>query len=90
LIGIAGAAITTFFAHMFMGYRGYWLQDFRDNNIVDYYPIFWLVASLIAMVFVYLAADINWGVKAILSAGIAGGLLYFRTNDLLPKIGTRS
>jgi O-antigen/teichoic acid export membrane protein len=79
LIGIAGAAITTFLAYMFMGYRGYWLRDFRTNNLVDYKPILWLGATLLSIVVVYLLADMQWGVKAMLSMGIAASLFFYRT-----------
>ncbi len=83
LIGIAGAAITTYLAFMFIGFRGYWLRDFRQNNFVDYKPILWLATSLLAIVIVYLLADANWSIKVIISLIIAGSIYYCRSKYLI-------
>jgi O-antigen/teichoic acid export membrane protein len=57
--GIWGSVLATFIATMFMGFRGYLLKSFRDNNPVNYYPLFWFMAICGSTILVFLMKDIH-------------------------------
>ncbi|WP_293893640.1 oligosaccharide flippase family protein [Flavobacterium sp.] len=52
-------AVTTFISLMFMGYSGYYLKDFKNNNSLNYYPIYWMLATCVLTVVGYLLRDIG-------------------------------
>ncbi len=59
LFGIWGSVIATFMSLMFLGFRGYWLKDFKENNQVNYYPFFWLITICLLTICVFLIKDIS-------------------------------
>jgi O-antigen/teichoic acid export membrane protein len=65
--GIWGSVIATFIAMMFMGFRGYLLKSFRDNNPVNYYPLFWFVTICSGAILVFLIKDIHVFYKSIIT-----------------------
>lgn len=79
-MGTWGAAISTFIALMFMGFRGYFLKVFKDNNSVNYYPLFWFCIISLSTAMVFLLKDINWMLKALISLFLFTGsiLAYWR------------
>jgi O-antigen/teichoic acid export membrane protein len=53
------AAVTTFISLMFMGYSGYFIRDFKENNSVNYYPMLWLIATVLLAMLSYSLRDIS-------------------------------
>lgn len=93
LYGFEIAAVTTFFSLMFMGYSGYYLKDYKAHATVSYYPMAWLLATVILTVVVYQLRDLPVLYKGVLSAVsflvlVVLGLRYFKT--ALRKIISRS
>ncbi|WP_333695455.1 lipopolysaccharide biosynthesis protein [Flavobacterium sp.] len=93
LYGFEIAAVTTFFSLMFMGYSGYYLKDYKAHATVSYYPMAWLLATVVLTVVVYQLRDLPVLYKGLLSAVsflvlVVLGLRYFKT--ALRKIISRS
>lgn len=59
LFGYKIAAITTFFSLLFMGYSGYFLKDFKENNTVKFYPWLWIFITIGLTVLAYFLRDIS-------------------------------
>lgn len=70
LLGIWAAVISTFLAMMFMGFRGYSIKAFVENNPVNYYPLRWFVIICSCVISVYLLRDLNWVLKLVISIAI--------------------
>lgn len=81
--GIWGSVIATFIAMMFMGFRGYLLKSFRDNNPVNYYPLFWFMAICGSTILVFLMKDIHVIYKTIITLMLLTiSSFYFYKNKL--------
>jgi formate hydrogenlyase subunit 4 len=52
---------------MIMGYSGYYLKIFKGTNTINYYPLFWLFATLLLTIAAYLLVDINFYFKCIIT-----------------------
>ena len=76
-IGIWGSVIATFLAMMFMGFRGYLLQSFKENNPVNYYPLFWFLAICGSTVLVFFIRDIHFMYKLVITFVLLAGATYF-------------
>lgn len=70
IFGIWAAAISTFLAMMFIGFRGYSIKTFIENNPVKYYPLRWFLIICCSVILVYLLRDSNWIIKFFISIGI--------------------
>jgi O-antigen/teichoic acid export membrane protein len=53
LYGFEMAAYTTFAALMYTGYAGYFLKEYKQAAEVNYYPMLWLLATLVLSGLVY-------------------------------------
>lgn len=73
-LGIWGAVLSTFCAMLFIGFRGYSLKAFKENNKVDYKPWLWFLLICGSTLFVFLLKDIHWTLKACISLSILAGL----------------
>ena len=81
LYGIWGSVVATFIAMVFMAFRGYFLKSFRDNNEVNYYPVYWFLAIGGSTALVYLISDIPVLFKSVLTfVLITFGVFYYRMN----------
>lgn len=74
IFGFEVAAITTFIGYMYMGYAGYLFKGFRQNNEENYYPLYWLIVTVLMTVLVYFAVELDLLYKVIISL-IGGSLL---------------
>jgi O-antigen/teichoic acid export membrane protein len=85
IFGFEVAAFTTFGALMYMGYAGFYLKEFRDTTLVNYYPLRWLGVTVISLVLVYFMVELNLDIKAIITAlvGMLVALLIFKERKLL-------
>mgnify|MGYP003627479008 CR=1 FL=1 len=81
--GFKIAAITTYASLMYMGYVGYFLKDFRNNNTLKYYPIQWLLTTIILTLSVCYLVEINFIFKIIITLLTLLVLFFF-----LKKINT--
>lgn len=71
IYGIAAAAYTTFICLMYMGYVGYIFKDFKERNKVAYYPLLWLIITLILTGLAYYLGDASLYVKIAASVSLA-------------------
>jgi O-antigen/teichoic acid export membrane protein len=83
IYGIWGSVAATFIAMMFMGFRGYLLKSFRNNNPVNYYPLFWFVLICICTLFVYIIKDIHFLYKVVLTFLLLAVAIYFYLKNKL-------
>lgn len=65
--GYKAAAFTTFLALMYMGYAGYFLKEFKRDNDLNYYPLFWLTVTVLLTVIAYFLVELNVVIKLIVT-----------------------
>lgn len=52
------AAVTTFICLMYMGYVGFFMKVFREINSANYYPVWWLIGTILLTLGAYYSVDI--------------------------------
>lgn len=67
IYGIVAAAITTFFALLYMGFSGFFLKAYRAEKSPQYHPLLWLVGIILLSFLVFLLRDVSISVKLIIS-----------------------
>lgn len=72
--GIWAAVFSTYVSMMYMGYSGYFLKEFKVVD-VSFYPMHWLLATLILTALAYYAVEL----AIIYKMGISAGLLVVST-----------
>jgi O-antigen/teichoic acid export membrane protein len=60
--GVWAAVFSTYVSMMYMGYSGYFLKEFKEVD-VPFYPMLWLLATLVLTVFAYYAVEFNLTIK---------------------------
>ena len=85
IFGYKVAAVTTFISLMFMGYSGYFLKDFKNNNTVNYYPLRWITGTIALTILCYAVRDIPLLYKIIISVISLGCLLFLAKAFLVKK-----
>lgn len=65
--GFEVAAITTFIGYMYMGYVGYLFKGFRENNSLKYYPVFWLLTTIVLAISAYFIVEYALWIKISIS-----------------------
>ncbi|WP_299984900.1 oligosaccharide flippase family protein [uncultured Pontibacter sp.] len=68
LYGFQMAAYTTFAALMYMGYSGYYLKAYRELALVKFYPVWWLLATIVLLVLAYQLREVDVLVKVAVTA----------------------
>lgn len=59
ILGFEIAAYTTFIGFMYMGYSGYFLKVYKENEVLKYYPLLWLLATIFLTVLSYFIVEIQ-------------------------------
>ncbi|MHC2991554.1 hypothetical protein OB13_08160 [Pontibacter sp. HJ8] len=77
LYGFEMAAYTTFAALLYMGYAGYFLKEYKQAASVKYYPMLWLLATLVLSGLVYGMSGM--GVEGKLLATLVAGAIGIAT-----------
>ncbi len=75
--GIVAAAITTYFSLLYIGFAGFYLKDFRENNSLAYRPFRWLLIILTVSIAAYLVKDIDIYIKLVLTLLIGSGFVFY-------------
>lgn len=65
--GVLAAAVTTFICLSYMGYAGFFLKGYKKLGDVNYYPMLWLLVTIVCLVVVFIIKDVNLVVKFIIS-----------------------
>lgn len=65
-LGIMAAILTTYISLMYLGYSGYYLKEFKKIN-VNYYPMFWLLATLLLTGTAYYVVELDLLIKGVVS-----------------------
>lgn len=76
--GYEFAAYSTFGSFTMMGLLGYFMEDFKNNNTVPYYPILWMIMNAVLTIIAYSLKESAWEIRLALSCisfVIASGLL---------------
>jgi O-antigen/teichoic acid export membrane protein len=83
--GIYAAAYTTLGCLLFMGFRGFYLKEYRDTKPLEYYPLRWLLTILLTTLVVYLLKDIAMLYKIFITAllGLATLAFTYRNRQIL-------
>ncbi len=72
IYGYQVAAVTTFVCLMYMGYAGFFMKVFKEVNGVEYYPIHWLIGTVLLTVLAYYSVDAAILSKIIISLIVLG------------------
>lgn len=67
--GIWSAVFSTYISMMYMGYSGYFLKEFKVVD-VPFYPLAWLLATLILTFLAYSSLELNVFTKALITLGL--------------------
>ena len=65
-LGIWAAVFSTYISMMYLGYSGYYLKEFKKIN-VNYYPMFWLLATLLLTGTAYYVVELDLLNKGVVS-----------------------
>ena len=75
--GYEVAALTTYIALMYMGYVGYFLKDFKDNNSLSYFPIHWFLLTIIFTISAIFIVEMNIFLKVFINFTIFIILIFY-------------
>jgi O-antigen/teichoic acid export membrane protein len=67
IYGYKAAAITTLISLLFIGFSGFYIREFKENNNINFNPMMWLLLILISTIMVYFLRDIALLYKSIIS-----------------------
>lgn len=84
-LGFETAAVTTFIAYMFMGYAGNFFKTYKEINSVSYYPLVWLILTIILTFLAYYAVEWALMIKIGITLGIlvVGLIFVLKYNKLI-------
>jgi len=67
IYGYEAAAITTLLSLLYIGFSGFFLREFKENNNINFNPIKWLILILISTIIVYFLRDVTLMYKSLIS-----------------------
>jgi O-antigen/teichoic acid export membrane protein len=67
IFGIKAAVISTLFSLLLIGYGGYFSPTFKKINTVKYYPILWMILTLLITFVAYYVVEFSYLNKSIIS-----------------------
>lgn len=67
VFGYQIAAVTTFICLMYMGYAGFYMKVFKEISSAEYYPIRWLIATILITIAAYYLVELNIVYKVVIS-----------------------
>ncbi len=73
VLGYKIAAVTTFVSYLYMGYAGFFSKTGREIKTVNYYPILWLITTIILAFVAFYIAELTWPIKMIIT--LLGGAI---------------
>lgn len=76
VFGVWGSVISTFIAFMTMGFRGYFLKAYRQNNPVNYYPQVWFILIVLTTFLAFAIKDISIISKLSITIALTGLSFY--------------
>jgi O-antigen/teichoic acid export membrane protein len=87
LYGITAAAVVTFISYMYMGYSGYFFKIYKKHHPLNYYPMWWLVLTIIVGGLAYYLVEFHWSLKIGITLILLLGLLwiYRHYKSLIPE-----
>lgn len=68
--GIYAAAISTLISLIYVGFAGFYLQQYKRMNNLAHYPHFWIAAILVLTAAAYFLRDVNWKYKVVFTSCI--------------------
>ena len=77
LYGFGVAAVTTYLSLLYMGYSGYFLKDFKAGNALSYYPVYWLILTVILTISAIFIAEFSYYQKVIVNLVTLTSLLFY-------------
>ena len=67
IIGYKVAAITTYISLLYMGYSGFFIKEIKMINTIKYFPIQWLIITIILTLLAYILKDVNISIKTFIT-----------------------
>lgn len=85
---IYAVVFSTFIGLMYIGFSGFYLKAFKELNIHNYYPIYWLVFIIICTVGVFLIRDCLWQTKFIITLLILiiSALVFLKNRNYIKEL----
>lgn len=80
--GYQAAAYTSFVTFLYVGFSGFFLNDYKKLNAQDYQPFMWIAVIVCAAATVFLLKDVSVLIKALITLSVLlGGMLYLKKNS---------
>lgn len=70
IFGYQMAAFTTFIGLMYMGYAGYFLKEYKETKVLNYYPLLWLGLTIILTSAAYFLVELALISKVFISLSV--------------------
>lgn len=67
IFGYKVAAVTTFICLIYMGYIGFFMKTFKQINTANFYPLLWLIGTMVLTIIAYYLVEVKVFYKAIIS-----------------------
>ena len=67
ILGYKIAIVVAFISYMYMGYSAFYHKVGKELKTVNYYPLFWLIATILLTVLVYFMVELNWKIKMVIT-----------------------
>lgn len=68
IYGVEAAAISTIIGYLFLSYSRFWSKEFKSICNVNYYPMFWLILSIIICIVCYFFTTLSFNVRFVILA----------------------
>jgi O-antigen/teichoic acid export membrane protein len=75
--GVYFAAVSSFVSYMYLAYSSFWMKGYRSRKVENLRPAKWFLATVGATISCLVIAEFDIWIKAVLSAGLLLGLVYF-------------
>lgn len=71
LFGFKAAAFVLFICNMYIGYSGFFIKEYKEQEVANHFPLFWLILTcLLTLLFYFIAAGSLY-LRVILAIGIS-------------------
>lgn len=70
IFGYQVAALNTFISFMVLGFGGFLLKDFNEQNSLNYYPLLWILLITACTAASYFLRDCDWMIRMVYSLSL--------------------
>jgi len=88
VFGYVTPVFNMFFSLMYMGYSGFFIKEFKQKNTAKFYPLIWLLATVLLTIAAFFMVEFSFEFKLALSVILLSfaGIMYFYKGKIKSKI----